>query len=145
MSTEKDPKEQRRYRRILVSASVRYAPRQFGSNIPPDLWEGRVVNISRSGAALKLSQRLHSGGLVEMAIIQSDPPRCLGVVGKVIRCEPMLEIDSADPNKTPLTCYLVAVEFTRTLDLEELSQLRPDNCLYDTVAEERISTETPGP
>jgi len=103
---------------------VRYAPRQLGSHVPPDLWEGRTLNVSRSGAALELAHRLRQDGMVELTLIQPNPPRCVSVVGKVVRCDPIPGSHSRDPNTTPRSCYLVAVEFTRTLDIEELTLLR---------------------
>jgi hypothetical protein len=137
--------ERRAYRRIPLSASVRYAPRQFADDVPPDLWEGRIINISRSGAAFKISTPLRDGGLVELSIIQANPPRCVSVVGKVVRCESMLEMDLTNPEGEPHRCHRVAVEFTRTLDIEEIALLRDTSTMAATVAASRKSSETSAP
>lgn len=137
MSPSKSKKEKRRFQRIVVSVSVRYAPRQFGSNVPPDLWEGRTLNVSRSGAALELSHMLRRGGMVELTMIQSNPPRCVSAVGEVVRCEQIPGVHSIRPDGTGHTCYLVAVEFTRTLEIEELALLRESAPLDATEIEHR--------
>lgn len=124
-----------------ILAVVRYAPRQFGSNVPPDLWEGKTINISRSGAALELPHILRRGGLVELSLIKSDPPRCVSVVGEVVRCERIPGGESIDTDGSPRARYLTGVEFTRTLEIEELSVLRESHPLEATEVERRKSKE----
>jgi len=137
--------ERRQYRRIPLSASVRYAPRQFADDVPPDLWEGRIINISRSGAAFKISTPLRAGGLVELSVIQANPPRCVSMLGKVVRCESMLEMDLTNPEGEPHRCHRVAVEFTRTLEIEEIALLRDTAPMAATVATSRKSDEAGPP
>jgi hypothetical protein len=133
----KHKKDKRRFRRMPVLAVVRYAPRQFGSNVPPDLWEGKTLDISRSGAALDLPHILRCGGMVELSLIKSDPPRCVSVVGEVIRCDRIPGGDTTDADGSARARYLVGVNFTRTLEIEELSVLRETHRLDSTEVESR--------
>jgi len=138
VSDKKSKKERRQFRRIPLFVMVRYAPRQFGSNVPPDLWEGETQNISRSGAALKLPHRLRRGGRIELTFINGDPPRSISVVGDIVHCRriPGAEIKADDG--TPLPLYLVGVKFSRTLDLEELAMLRGQDSLDATEVTPRV-------
>jgi hypothetical protein len=121
-----------------LKTTVRYAPRQFGSNVPPDLWEGRTINISRSGAALELPHRLRDGGMVELTLIQSNPPRCVNIVGEVVRCARIPGISGTGTDGTPGgPLYMVAVQFQRILKIEELAMLRESRPLDATEVEHR--------
>jgi hypothetical protein len=114
--------ERRRYPRVWIALPVRYAPRQYALDVPPELHEAKTVNISRSGMALEVSHRLHRGGLIELAILQNNPPGCVDVVGTVTRCEPLHSSDASLPDLNPPR-YVVAVKFTRLLSLRELRTL----------------------
>jgi len=135
MSSSEAEKDRRRHRRIPISADVRYAPRQFGSDTPSDLWEGLLVNISCSGAAIRVQHKLRRGGVLELSFIQTNPLRCLDVVGKVVRCEPLPGLHPLTPDGTARQCHLVAIEFTRLLDVEELAMLRESSPMDATVVE----------
>ena len=135
MSAAEQEKDRRRFRRLSFSAHVRYAPRQYGSDTPPDLWEGSLVNISRSGAAIKVLHRLRRGGVLEISFIKNNPLRCVSVIGKVIRCEPMSGLHSFSPDGTSRPCHFVAIEFSRLMDVEEIAMLRDAQALDATVAE----------
>jgi hypothetical protein len=120
-----------------LSTTVRYAPRQFGSDVPPDLWEGKTLDISRSGSALELPHRLRAGGMVELTVIQTNPPRCVNVVGEVVRCKqiPGRRVPHADGSPGG-SLYAVAVQFTRVLEIDELATLR-ESCPLDATEIER--------
>jgi hypothetical protein len=122
--SEKRKAERRKHKRIDVKFAVRYAPRQFGSDVPPDLWEAQAVNISQSGAALKLPHRLRATGQVELSLMNHNPPRCISVIGEVVRSERLHGVDMKDAEGQARPAYLVAVEFTRLLEINELAMLR---------------------
>lgn len=134
--------ERRQFKRISVKALVRYAPRQYGSDVPPDLWEGQTINVSRSGAALNLPHRLRRGGAIEMSLIQSNPPRCVMVVGRVVRCERIPGGDRLEADGSTHPRYLVAVKFDRVLDIEELALLRESAAPEATEVERRKKEAT---
>jgi len=135
VSTGGEEKDRRRFRRYEISLPIRYAPRQYQSDVPPDLWEGTLVNISRSGAAIKLMHRLRRGGTLEISFIQHNPPRCVSVVGKVIRSELLPGLHALTLDGTARGAHLAAVEFARVLDIEELATLREAPALDATVVE----------
>jgi len=135
VSPSTSDKDRRRFHRYPIPAQIRYAPREFGDNVPSDLWEGALVNISRSGAALKVMHRLGPGGVVEISIIKDNPPRCVSVTGKVVRCEPLPGLHLLSPEGTARRCYLVAVEFNRVLEIEELASLRESLKMDATLVE----------
>ena len=116
--------ERRKHKRIAVKFSVRYAPRQFGSDVPPDLWEAQAVNVSQSGAALKLPHRLRPTGQVELSLMNHNPPRCISIIGEVVRSERLHGVEMRDAEGEERPAYLVAVEFTRLLEINELAMLR---------------------
>jgi len=115
--------ERRRFPRIRISLVVRYAPRQYGIDVPPDLWVGRTLNISRSGAMLELYHPLVGGGLLEMSLIQSNPLGCVDIVGRVNRCDLAPPLESSELQDNRRTRFRVAVDFTRALALRELRVL----------------------
>ena len=138
MSTESKPPERRRFRRIAMRVAVRYAPRQYGSDVPPDLWEAHTVDISRSGVALEIVHRLRRGGTVELTFIQNSPPRCINVVGEVVRCERIPGASAVGTDGSPGgPVYRVAIQFSRILDMEEIALLRGDQPLDATQVEKR--------
>jgi hypothetical protein len=121
--------ERRRHPRVPIVLMVRYAPRQYGPDTPPELLVGQTVNISRMGVALEISHRLRLGGLIEMSLIQQNPLGCVDVVGRVAWCQPQHYPGSDDAESPPLR-YLVGVEFSRLLSIRELRTLH-ESALLD--------------
>jgi hypothetical protein len=136
MSTGRAGTERRRFRRIALRVTVRYAPRQFGENVPPDLYEGKTVDISRSGVALEIPHRLRLGGTVELALIQQDPPRCISVTGDVVRCSAIPGSRSVDGEGMSHHGFLVAINFSRILEISEISNLHDAGPLDSTEVQE---------
>ena len=143
MSAASSQQDRRRRLRIPLAAVVRYAPRQLAASVPHELWEGLLINISQSGALMRLQHRLGLQGLVELTFIQASPPRCVSIVGKVVRCEIQPATERKDYAGTIALDHLVAVEFTRSLDPEEIALLRERSSLDATVAESRRANRTP--
>ncbi|MCX8036876.1 MAG: PilZ domain-containing protein [Candidatus Sumerlaeia bacterium] len=145
MAPHAENRNRRRHARIAVSADMRYGVRESAHQTPPDLWEGTVVNISISGAAFKTSRKVAEGAHVEMVILQSNPVRCIQLLGTVKRCENLLEINAAEPDKSPSRCFLVAVEFAHLLSVEELAMLRGRLAMDATVAESSAAPSDESP
>lgn len=135
MAPEADNRNRRRHARIVISAQVRYGVREYAHQTPPDLWEGTVVNVSVSGVAFKTYRKVAEGAHIEMVILQANPVRCTPLLGTVKRCENLLEVNTAEPEKSPSRCFLVAVEFAHLLSVEELAKLRGCLAMDATVAE----------
>lgn len=129
--------DRRKFKRIAVSVAVRYAPRQFGDDVPPDLLEGRAVNLSRMGAGVEISHKLRIGGRVELTFMQTDPPGCVSVLGEVVRASRVPGGVGVGRDGQPAPLHIVGLKFTRMLELRELAMLRGNRVLDATEISER--------
>jgi hypothetical protein len=86
---------------------------------------------------------LRRGGVLEISFIKNNHLRCVSVSGKVVRCELLGGLHSLSPDATARPCHLVAIEFTRLLDVEEIAMLRDVQTLDATVVEKAKARPAP--
>lgn len=115
-----------------IPVVVRYAPRQYASEVPPDLWEGLTVDISRNGVAFELYRGLRHGGAIELSLIRFNPPHCVSVVGKVVHCRRIPGGDSVGADGTLRARYRAGVEFNHLLKTEDLVSLEESRSARET-------------
>jgi hypothetical protein len=115
-------KERRRFPRENLVIPVQYAPWQFASEVPPDLWQGMTIDISLTGVALALIHRLRRGGIIEMYFLPCDPTHCIEIVGHVVRSHPMPPQDTVG-SESKQSHYFAGIEFNRLLVKKELELL----------------------